>query len=136
MQLCNDTVTVFNAKLDQALGADRYYPTVISGVSWFFNVLTTVDSSGLKSANQLTLRIPADANFSGKTYLPPEKFAATDDPESAFTLKAGDIVAHAAVSEALRPSEIKERGYEMATILGVTDNRRAPNAPHWKVVGK
>lgn len=136
MQLCKDTITVFNAKLDQALGEDRYYPTIISGVSWFLNVLTAVDGSGLKAANQLTLRVPTDADFSGKTYLPPEAFAVTDDPESAFTLKAGDIVVRAAVSEALRPNEIKEQGYEMATILGVTDNRRAPNAPHWKVIGK
>ncbi len=56
--MCNDTITVLNAKLDKASGDDVYRPTIISGVSWFFNTITAVDSSGLRAANQLTLRIP------------------------------------------------------------------------------
>lgn len=35
MKLCNDTITVFNAKLDQTLDATVYVPTVIHGVSWY-----------------------------------------------------------------------------------------------------
>lgn len=137
MELCKDTITVFNAKLDQALGADRYHATVISGVSWYFHTLTNVGSSGLQAANQLTLRIPVDADFSGKTYVLPAVFNTLQDPGGVFTLKVGDIVVRGRVTEKdLRPSDIKERGYEMATILGVTDNRRAPHAPHWRVVGK
>lgn len=137
MQRCDDTITVFNAKLDRDSGNDVYFPTVISGVSWFFNAITTVDSSGLKAANQLTLRVPVDADFSGKTYLRPEEFAVTDAPNLAFTFKAGDIVVHARVDDAgLRPSDLKAAGYEMATILAVTDNHRAAHAPHWKAIGK
>ena len=33
MRLCDETITVFNAQLDTALGMDRYHPTVISGES-------------------------------------------------------------------------------------------------------
>ena len=29
MRLCDETITVFNAQLDTALGMDRYHPTVI-----------------------------------------------------------------------------------------------------------
>lgn len=137
MRRCNDTITVFNAKLDRALGSDVYHPTVISGVSWYFHTLTNVGNSGLQAANQLTLRIPADADFAGKAYVSPAEFAASEDPAGVFTIKAGDIVVRGRVmEEGLRPSDLQGRGYEMATILGVTDNRDAAHAPHWRVVGK
>lgn len=136
MRRCNDTITVFNAKLDRALGSDKYHPTVISGVSWYFHTLTNVGNSGLQAANQLTLRIPVDADFGG-AYVPPAEYAAMEDPAGVFTLKAGDIVVRGRVTETgLSPCDLQSRGYEMATILGVTDNRQAPYAPHWRVVGK
>ena len=138
MKLCNDTITIFNARLDQAAGYDVYYPTVISGVSWYLHTITTVDGSGLRAANQFTVRIPVDADFSGKKYVSPKEFAACDDPGAVFTLKAGDIIVHGAVTEAtgLRPAELQKRFDEMVTVLAVTDNRRAPHGKHWKVVGK
>ncbi|MGN0307402.1 MAG: hypothetical protein ACI4DN_04200 [Lachnospiraceae bacterium] len=37
--------------------------------------------------------------------------------------------------ENLRPADLKKRFSEYVTILGVTDNRRAPRSKHWKVVG-
>ena len=35
MNLCNETITVFNAKLNTGTGDDDYNGTVIDGVSWF-----------------------------------------------------------------------------------------------------
>ena len=47
-------------------------------------------------------------------------------------LNEGDLIVKGSVSvERLLPSQIKDAGG--VTILAVTDNRRAPNAPHWKV---
>ena len=71
MRLCDETITVFNAQLDTALGMDRYHPTVISGVSWYCDTASTVDDSGLKAANKFTIRIPEEADCSGKRYVPP-----------------------------------------------------------------
>lgn len=136
MKLCDDVVTVFNARLDQATDSDVYYPTVISGVSWYLHTITTVDNSGLRAANQFTLRIPVDADFSGKTYVSPSAFATAPDPETVFTLRAGDIVVHERVTEHLRPAELKKKFDEVVTVLAVTDNRRAPHGKHWRVVGK
>lgn len=136
MKLCNETITVFNAKLDTASGMDQYHPTVISGVSWFCEVASAVDASGLKAANKYTIRIPADADFSGKGYVDPATYAA-GDPAAVFTLNTGDIIVKGAVDHAgLRPADLQRMCGEIVTILGVTDNRRAPNARHWKVVGK
>lgn len=139
MRLRNDTITVFNARYDAANDRDVYYATVISGVSWYDEIASTVDSSGLKAADRYTIRIPVDADFSGKSYVDPISYTREgSDPSLVFTLKSGDIIVKDAViaSADVRPAELQKAYPEFATILGVTDNRRAPNAPHWKVVGK
>lgn len=135
MNLCNDTITVFNAKLNAETGSDDYNATVITGVSWFCEIVSNVDNSGLKAANKFTIRIPETADFGGKAYAAPLEYANAADVSKLFTLRNGDIVVHGAVTgSAIRPAALHKM-YEAFTILGVTDNRRARNAPHWKVVG-
>lgn len=140
MKLCNDTITVFNARLDPDTGVDVYYPTVISGVSWYLHTVTNIDNAGgLRAANQFTVRVPVDADFSGKSYATPAAFAAAADPSQLFTLKAGDTLVHGVVEGAalgMRPAELHKLYDEVVTVLAVTDNRRAPRGKHWKVVGK
>ncbi len=138
MKLCNDVITVFNALFDSAADRDIYTATVISGVSWYDEIASTVESSGLKAADKYTIRIPTDANFHGKTYVDPVTYATGGDPSLMFTLKSGDIIVRGDASSVTNPiPAVLQKSYaEVATVLGVTDDRRAPNAPHWKVVGK
>ena len=137
MRLCNETITVFNARLDAESDYDIYFATVIKGVSWFCDIASNVDSSGLKAANKFTIRIPVDADFGGKSYLDPKAYAETESPEVAFTLHSGDIIVKGAVTDVnnIRPADLKKQYSEYVTILGVTDDRRAPHSKHWKVVG-
>ena len=134
MRECNKTITVFNARMDAEDGYDVYYPTIIRNVSIYLQVASEVTLSGLNAANKVTIRIPIDANFSGKTYVKPVEFAAAD-PANAFTLKQGDVIVEAEETERLDPVQLKTKYGEVITILGVTDNRSRPRAPHWKVVG-
>lgn len=135
MRLCDETITVFNAKLDKETGYDCYHSTVIKGVSWFCKILSAVDK-GLKAANQFTIRIPENADFDGKTYVEPLEYAEADDISGLFTLKNGDIIVHGAVTgDNLKPADL-HRNYEAFTIMGVTNDRRPyVRAPHWKVIG-
>ena len=134
MNLCNETITVFNAKLNTTTDNDDYNGTVITGVSWFCEIVSTVNE-GLKAANKFTIRIPENADFGGKAFASPLDYAAAEDVSGLFTLRNGDIVVRGAVTATgLRPATL-HKDYEAFTILGVTDNRRAPHAPHWKVVG-
>ena len=133
MKQCTETITVFNAALDEENGYDVYYPTVIKGVSWHCEIASTVSQTGLQAANLFTIRIPEDANFSGKKYARPAEYS---DPEKQFTLQQGDIIVHAAVEDMLTPAQLQQAYGEIVTILGVTDSSRRPNARHWKVVGK
>lgn len=135
MKLCDETITVFNKRQAQDTGYDVYIPTVITGVSWFCEIASTVDTSGLKAANKYTIRIPTDADFSGKNYVTPAKYAESDEKTS-FTLGNGDIIVKAAITDTgLKPADLQAQYGDIATVLGVTDNRRTKNAPHWKVVG-
>lgn len=120
MRLAKDTITVFNARVDPDVGGNVWVPTVITGVSWWATDASTVDASkgGLVAANKVTVRIPVEA-------APAE-----------LALKNGDILVKgdAAAVESPTPAKLKKLyGADCATILGVTDNRRAPRAPHWRI---
>lgn len=136
MKQCSETITLYNKRLNKRTGYDRYEPTIIRGVSWFCEVASTVDSSGLKTANKFTIRIPEDADFSGKTYVLPVEYP-DEDPEESFTLNQGDIIVHAEADpdERMTPADLQETYGEIVTILSVTDSRKRPHARHWKVVG-
>ena len=134
MKECNETITVFNTRLDDGKGYDLYVPTIIRGVSWFCEIASNVDSSGLKAANKFIIRIPVDADFSDKAYVPPAAYAG-GDPNTVFTLKQGDVIVHGEETEPMQPAQLQEKYGELVTILGVTDSSRRPHAKHWKVVG-
>lgn len=135
MKLCNTTVTVYNARLDRELDATVYVPTIINGVSWYGSVKSTVDASGLKAANQYTVRIPLDADTEGKSYTDAREYKAADDVTGLFTLNEGDFIVKGAFSDTLTVPPSKSTTSNFFTILAATDNRRAPKSPHWKVTG-
>ena len=131
MKLCNDTITVFNATVSN--GVKVWHPTVIQGVSWFSTDASTVDSSkgGLVAAKKVTIRIPAEL---GGAYTDPISYKNAVDVSNIWTLTDGDIVVKATVTgDGWTPSTLHNAYTDCAVILGVTDNRRAPNAPHWRV---
>lgn len=136
MKLCTETITVFNKKVDASNGWNVYVPTVIRGVSWFCEIASVVDSSGLHAANHYIIRIPESADFSGREYVDPIAYRDASMVAGIFTLANGDVVVKAEVTDdSLTLKQLHEQYPDCCTVLGVTDNRRAPNAPHWKVVG-
>ncbi len=138
MKLCSDTITVFNARVDPETGGNVWVPTVIAGAGWYMTDASTVDASkgGLVAANRATIRIPAEADFGGKAYADPVRYASAGDVSGLWTLKGGDIVVKAAVNGAdWTPARLKAAYAECVTVLAVTDNRRGPRAAHWRVTG-
>ena len=137
MKLIGDTITLYNARHDKTEDCTVYNKTVIRGISWYGSVQTTLGDTGLKSANVFTVRIPDDADFGGKEYCDAASYTEAEDVSGLFTLKQGDLVVKGIVPDSVEtPAQIHKRYPEVSfTIKGVTDNRRAPNAKHWKVVG-
>ncbi len=138
MKLCNDVITVFNARVDPETGGNVWAATVITGASWWATDASTVDASkgGLVAANRATIRIPVEADTGGKAYADPVSYASAEDVSGFWTLKGGDIVVRAAVEDGdWTPARLKAAYADCVTVLGVSDNRRFPNAPHWRVTG-
>ena len=136
MKLCNDTITVFNARVDPETGANVWTATVITGASWYMTDASTVDTSkgGLVAANKVIVRIPVDAGFGGKTYTDPVSYRAAESVAGLWTLQEGDIIVKGSVGEGTwTPARLKAAYPDCATVLAVTDNRRAPNGKHWRV---
>ena len=152
MKLCNDTITVFNARVDPATGENTWERTVITGASWYMTDASTVDTGkgGLVAANKATIRIPTDASAGGKTYTDPISYRAAVSVAGLWTLQNGDIIvkgdvpasetvtvngASSTVAINWTPTKLKKAYADCVTVLGVTDNRRAPHAPHWRITG-
>lgn len=133
MKLCTETITVVNKIWDDSKGCDVYVGTVIRGVSWHSQTAANVDSEGLHAANSVVIRIPVDANFNRKAYVDPITYK-TSDPARSWTLEEGDSIVHGKVDFIITsPAELREQFPEVVTVLGVTDNRRAPHGKHWKI---
>lgn len=135
MQLSNETITVFNQKHDEAMDGDLWYGTVIKHVSWYSNMQDTVTDKGLRAANRYTIRIPEEADTGGKTYVLPPVFATAEILDSLYTFAAGDVIVKGVAPVTGQTPATLKKTYEMCTVLGVTDNRRAPNAPHLRITG-
>ena len=131
MHNADETITIYNAYLDESKGYDMYSRTVLEGVSWFGQTKTTVaGDGGLLAANEFVVRIPEEL-CSG--YVEPKAFTGLG---GAWTLQSGDIIVKGAASEVNpRPAELKEKYSDILTVIGVTDNRKG-REPHIKVVGK
>lgn len=137
MKLCNDTLTLFNARYDKTQDCTVWEKTVITGISWYSTIKTTVGDTGIKSANAFIIRIPLDADFDDKAYTDPASYTGAESVSGLFTLKQGDVIVKGSVPDTITTPAQAHKAYPDTafTIQGVTDNRRALNAKHWKVVG-
>ncbi len=121
MKLCGDVITVFGARFDAESGGDVWVPVVIPGCSWHAADGCAVEArrGGLAAAYRVRVRIPAEAVPDG------------------LVIRNGDIVVRGDASgmEDPDPAALKRDFPDCAVVLGVTDNRRAPRAPHIRLTG-
>ncbi len=138
MKLCEETVTVFNARVDPETGGRAYRPTVIAGASWYETQAEKADAQGgLVSADRVIIRIPADADAGGKRWAEPVEYRAAASADGLWTLNGGDVIVKGAVAgDGWTPARLRAEYPGCATVVGVADNRRAPRAPHWRVIGR
>ena len=135
MNLATETITVFNPKYDTDVDDNVWHGTVISGVSWYGHTRDTITDKGLKAADTYTIRIPVEADTGGSDYVLPSVFASMEDVSQSYTLSEGSVIVRGVAPTSGMTPTILRQTYEMLTILGVTDNRRAPHAPHFRITG-
>ncbi len=134
MRGCNETITLFNARRDGETGGFVYLSTVIAGCSWHRGQRVVIDAEGgLMAADEVTVRIPVDADFGGRAYVDPVAWRAGGE---GFTLQGGDIAVKGRVTGGdWTPAALKAAFAECFTVLGVTDNTGAPRGGHWRLTG-
>ena len=137
MRMCNDVITVFNARVDPATRGDVWRATIIRGVSWHAAADCAVEAGGgLAPAGGSVIRIPVEADAGGSVYADPVAYAA-GEAEGRWTLRGGDIVAKGEFSgDDWTPAKLRQACADCVTVVGVTDNRRAPHGGHWRVTGE
>ena len=135
---CTETVTVFNARVDPVTRAEEYAPTVLRGVSWRGEMAAGVVDGGLRAENAFVLRIPEAVDAGGKAWADARDYRTAGDVSGLWTLRKGDVIVKGGAAEAGMSPALLQALYgaeNVMTVLGVTDNRRAPRARHWKVTG-
>ena len=139
MRLCDETATVYNARVDPAKRAEVYAPTVLRGVSWRAEQASGVTDGALRAANVFILRVPEGVDAGGKRWAEPADYRAAADAGGLWTLQKGDVIVRgAAAADGQTPAALRERyGPEnVLTVLGVADNRRGTRGKHWRVTGE
>ena len=94
MKLCNDTITVFNAKASRSnprcdgVRPDRDSRRIVVRR----RKVHGRDANGLKAASQYTIRIPLKADAGGKSYVDPVYWRNSADVAGLYTLNEGDLM--------------------------------------------
>lgn len=118
MRHTEKTVTVYRRVWDGEKGADVYRRAVLTGVSFFSRISTSVSTDGLAAACEGVLRIPM-ASY-------------PDD----LVLKNGDLVCEGALeTDIALVSELDKLCPHAFTVVGITNNT-VGKCPHVKVVCK
>ena len=92
--IVNSDITVFNKRYDRAERTERFYGTQIRGVSFYSRKGTSSGSKELSKSDAYTIRIPADADTSGKKYADQKAYSELDDTvfSGYWTLQPGAII--------------------------------------------
>lgn len=139
----NGDLTVYNARYNADLGYDEYKRTTIYDVHWYSQMLNSVGTAGLKSAEIFTVRIPNGATPEyNKEYKSPREYKVLDldDVEGYYTFQPGDKIVRGATDFEVTGSvghtwaDIEKNFDEVFTVTGYADNRQG-STPHIKVVG-
>ena len=131
--IVNSDITVFNKRYDRAERTERFYGTQIRG--------TSSGSKELSKSDAYTIRIPADADTSGKKYADQKAYSELDDTvfSGYWTLQPGAIIVQGLVDlETATETELRQSYPEVIFVRNFTDNRSrgSSSMKHWRVGGE
>ena len=130
----DQTITIYNKRLDPATKKTLWLKTIITGVSWAGCQRVTT-GEGLTSADGYSVRIPLGAFPAG--FMKQDEYAALPDPTGRWTAQNGDVVvlgAGPAVVDGI--TAITKQFTDCFTITAVNTSNMARLLPHLRLEGK
>lgn len=135
--ITNAAITIYNRRRK---GRESVLiPTVISEASWFYG-RRAVRGQFIDSDDSYQVRIPYDADTSGKTYVNPAQYAEMADEEAAgyWTIQIDDIVLKGEYSSQVTDErELRELTDDLFVVNTFADNtiRGSDAVKHWRIGG-
>ncbi len=136
--ICNANITIVNRKRDSERN-EILMPTVIRNVAWY-SCNSATGGNSASSHDTVKVRIPIDADFGGKTYVPRVMYDAMSIEEAKrhWTLAERDIIVRGEVTEEkVSQTKLAEQFPEMFLINNYSDNTDLGTdaVKHWRVGG-
>lgn len=136
--ICNANITIVNRKRDSERN-EVLMPTVIKNVAWHSSSNATGGNSA-SSNDTVKVRIPIDADFGGKTYVPRVLYDAMsiEEAKEHWTLAERDIIVRGEVTEEeISQTKLAEQFHELFLINSYSDNTDlgTDRIKHWRVGG-
>ncbi|MBF1025849.1 MAG: hypothetical protein HXK89_00405 [Lachnospiraceae bacterium] len=123
--LTNVDITLFNAVVDKETRQEKYYSTLIRGVSYYESEAISANDGIWTDKSVYRFRIPTiGAEIEGnRTYIPEKKYNAWNAPMY-FTLQKGDLIliAEASDQEPLTRADIERIAkWQSCRVITVTE---------------
>lgn len=136
--ICNANITIVNRKRDDERH-EVLMPTIIKRVAWHSSC-NAAGGDSASSHDALKVRIPIDADFGGKTYVPRVVYDAMsiEEAKSHWTLAERDIIVRGEMTEEeISQTKLAEQFPELFLINSYSDNTDlgTDRVKHWRVGG-
>ena len=132
----NSTITIFNRRLD-ASGNDVLIPTVSDRASWFYGQGSSKGQYG-DNEDSYSVRIPFDADASGKEYIDACQWKNLTDVSGYWTIQKDDIVVRGEMSGSVTDqTEIMSATDDCFLVNSFANNtiRGSDAVKHWRIGG-
>lgn len=126
--LINTPITIYNKYYNRETGLDEWHRTVVNAANWQGESKVSIGDKGLNTADVITIYIPMNSDFEGKTYIGPKSFEnlTPEQVVNYFTFTPDDKVVKGKIDfkvTGIRPNTIaglEERFDDVLNIVSVT----------------
>lgn len=132
--ITNADITIYNQKSNPVTKLTEYVRTQIRNVHWYTDQKTSVDQSGVHSADIYKIRIPEES-VTDREFLDHSEWKQSEDTDGYWTIQNDDLVVRGLVDDDIRQaSDLLNKYPYVARVNSFSDNRRGNN-PHFRIGG-
>ena len=132
--ITNADITIYNQKSNPVTKLTEYVRTQIRNVHWYTDQKTSVDQSGVHSADIYKIRVPEES-VTYRKFLDHSEWKQSEDTDGYWTIQNDDLVVRGLVDDDIRQaSDLLNKYPYVARVNSFSDNRRGNN-PHFRIGG-